>query len=207
MTEIDERQAGGLLPPSSGDAQISVVEGQRGHISVGRLTVELDHQGNLRFLRSDDGTELTAEEPIHFQWPGPRNFTSEGNGYFRLEQQFRAYANERFYGLGQHQHGRLDQKGACRRVAAAKCGGVDPVSRFVTRLWPALEQPRCRPRRTRTYSDTLGRKFSPEHRLLVHCRLPARDRGGVCRSDRPRPDVPGVGYRLLAVETPLCRPR
>ena len=111
MTEIDEDEAGGLLAPSIGAAQISVVEGQQGQMSVGRLTVELNHQGNLRFLRSDDGTELTAEEPIHFQWPGPRNFTSEGNGYFRLEQQFRAYTNERFYGLGQHQHGRLDQKG------------------------------------------------------------------------------------------------
>ncbi|MEU9589909.1 hypothetical protein AB0D84_09280, partial [Streptomyces sp. NPDC048193] len=32
-------------------------------------------------------------------------------GYHRLEQRFAAYEGERLYGLGQHQHGRLGQKG------------------------------------------------------------------------------------------------
>ena len=40
-----------------------------------------------------------------------RNFTPATKGYFRIEQQFRAYPGERLFGLGQHQHGRLDQKG------------------------------------------------------------------------------------------------
>ena len=31
--------------------------------------------------------------------------------YITWRQRFRAYDGERFYGLGQHQHGRLDQKG------------------------------------------------------------------------------------------------
>jgi alpha-D-xyloside xylohydrolase len=82
-----------------------------GRLVVGELAVDLDSEGRLRFSRSSDGSELLAEEPIHFWWPGPRNFTPAANGYYRIEQQFRAYAGERLFGLGQHQHGRLDQKG------------------------------------------------------------------------------------------------
>ena len=52
-----------------------------------------------------------AEKPIHFWWPGPRNFTATGNGYQQLEQSFAAYDDERLFGLGQHTHGCLDQKG------------------------------------------------------------------------------------------------
>jgi alpha-D-xyloside xylohydrolase len=77
----------------------------------GNLRVELG-DGVVRFVRDDTGEELLAEEPIHFWWPGPRLFTSTGNGYHRVEQNFRAYESERLFGLGQHQHGLLDQKGA-----------------------------------------------------------------------------------------------
>ena len=38
-------------------------------------------------------------------------FHHPGNGYQRLEQCFAAYEGERLFGLGQHTHGRLDQKG------------------------------------------------------------------------------------------------
>jgi alpha-D-xyloside xylohydrolase len=79
----------------------------------GRLTPDLPASaGRLRFLRTADGHELLAEEPHHFWWPGPRLHTATGNGYHRLEQRFRAYDDERFFGLGQHTHGMLDQKGA-----------------------------------------------------------------------------------------------
>jgi alpha-D-xyloside xylohydrolase len=77
------------------------------------LTTEVeDHgQGMLRFTHAVTGEELLAEQPIHWWWPGPRMFTPMGNGYHRLEQEFRAYDGERLYGLGQHGHGLLDQKG------------------------------------------------------------------------------------------------
>lgn len=101
---------GALLEPPNGKGEASVDE-CGGHLTVGELTIELDTEGRLRFLRTSDGFELLAEHPIHFWWPGPRNFVSDGNGYYRIEQQFRAYDGERLYGLGQHQHSRLDQKG------------------------------------------------------------------------------------------------
>ncbi|HEX3788728.1 MAG TPA: TIM-barrel domain-containing protein [Pseudonocardiaceae bacterium] len=65
----------------------------------------------LRFVRADTGTELLAEQRAHFWWPGARLRMSDGNGYARLEQRFASYPDERIYGLGQHTHGRLDQKG------------------------------------------------------------------------------------------------
>lgn len=40
-----------------------------------------------------------------------REFAPVGGGRWRLEQRFVAHADERFYGMGQHQHGWLDQKG------------------------------------------------------------------------------------------------
>ncbi len=110
---------GGAKPP-----RISIAEHDatlvNGAITVridagteGRLTPELaPGAGRLSFVRTDDGVELLAEQPAHFWWPGPRLATAAGNGYHRLEQRFRAYPGERLYGLGQHVHGRLDQKGA-----------------------------------------------------------------------------------------------
>ncbi len=80
-------------------------------ITVGALIAQVDAAGHIRFLRSDTSEELLTEKPIHFWWPGPRNFTATGNGYHYLEQCFAAYEGERLFGLGQHTHGRLDQKG------------------------------------------------------------------------------------------------
>jgi alpha-D-xyloside xylohydrolase len=86
-------------------------EAENASITVGALTAIVDAIGHIRFVRADTGAELLAEKPIHFWWPGPRNFTATGNGYQQLEQSFAAYEGERLFGLGQHTHGRLDQKG------------------------------------------------------------------------------------------------
>lgn len=104
-------------PPEAPEAQVKIENGIA-RLGNGAITAEIladrsEHdQAMLRFTRSDTGAELLAEEPIHFWWPGPRLFTATGNGYHRLEQRFRAYPGERLYGLGQHVHGLLDQKGA-----------------------------------------------------------------------------------------------
>ncbi|MEU8489389.1 TIM-barrel domain-containing protein [Streptomyces sp. NPDC048641] len=80
-------------------------------ITQGNITAELTLDGLIRFVRTADGTELLAERPAHFWWPGSRVHTPVGHGYQRLEQNFQAYEGERLYGLGQRQHGLLDQKG------------------------------------------------------------------------------------------------
>ena len=102
---------GALIQPRAAHAAVRLDHDGGARLTVGELTVEVSAAGHLSFLRSSNLSELLAEQPIHFWWPGPRNFTSRGNSYYRLEQQFRAYPDERLFGLGQHQHGRLDQKG------------------------------------------------------------------------------------------------
>jgi alpha-D-xyloside xylohydrolase len=102
---------GALLERPEGGALTSLDAEDGGRLVVGELTVEVGTDGRVRFSRSSDGSELLAEEPIHVWWPGARNFTPASDGYYRIEQQFRAYEDERLFGLGQHQHGRLDQKG------------------------------------------------------------------------------------------------
>ena len=78
----------------------------------GAITVIVSDTGRMVFRRTSDGEELLAERDAHFWWPGPRHRVPQGNGYHRIEQCFAAYDGERLYGLGQHQHGLFDQKGA-----------------------------------------------------------------------------------------------
>ena len=68
-------------------------------------------QAAIHFLNAATGAELLAESPSYFPRPPARQFKSVGGDHFRVEARFRAYDDERLYGLGQHQHGRLDQKG------------------------------------------------------------------------------------------------
>jgi alpha-D-xyloside xylohydrolase len=98
-----------LLEPTPADAQIEV--GPEGAIvRNGAITAELDREGRLRFLDAD-GDELLAEPSHHWNRLPPRQFKPVGGDHFRLELRFKGYEGERFYGLGQQQHGRLDQKG------------------------------------------------------------------------------------------------
>jgi alpha-D-xyloside xylohydrolase len=105
-------------PPGPPEAVSTRITATSARLRCGRVTAELtaggsDHgQATLRFVSTGTGGELLAERPIHFWWPGPRLFTPTGNGYHRLEQMFASYEGERLYGLGQHGHGMLDQKGA-----------------------------------------------------------------------------------------------
>lgn len=97
--------------PAGGPAQLKVTDaGAR--LTNGAIAAEIDADGQLRFLRADHDEELLAEQPAHFWWPGARLYAATGNGYHRLEQRFCSYDDEHLFGLGQHQHGLLDQKGA-----------------------------------------------------------------------------------------------
>ena len=75
-----------------------------------RISVSGD-KGLLTATRNDTGAELLREQPAHFWWPGSRHFEAVAGDQHRIEQRFAAYDGERIYGLGQHGHGRFDQKG------------------------------------------------------------------------------------------------
>ncbi|MGP3971306.1 glycoside hydrolase family 31 protein [Streptomyces sp. 6N223] len=128
-------------------------------LTCGAITAEVNAEGMIRFLRTDTGEELLAEERAHFWWPGPRLYTATGNGYHRLEQRFRAYEGERLYGLGQHQHGLLDQKGAVIDLVQRNAEVSIPVltsSRGYTLLWnnPAIGRVELAGNGTRWVADS-----------------------------------------------------
>jgi alpha-D-xyloside xylohydrolase len=104
-------------PADHGRSATAEITATTARLINGQVTADLtpgaEHgQAILTFTRTDTGAELLAERPAHWWWPGPRLFTPVGNGYHRLEQLFQSYDDERLYGLGQHAHGLLDQKGA-----------------------------------------------------------------------------------------------
>jgi alpha-D-xyloside xylohydrolase len=118
MGAVRDNLPGALLEtPGPHEARIKIEDGSARLVN-GAITAEIttrvtDHdQAMLRFTNTETGKELLAEQPQHWWWPGPRLFTPNGNGYHQLEQSFQSYDGERLYGLGQHTHGLLDQKGA-----------------------------------------------------------------------------------------------
>jgi alpha-D-xyloside xylohydrolase len=77
----------------------------------GTVAAEMTSEGALRFFNTVTGAELLAEAPYHFTLPPPRSFKTISGDHFRVETRFRPKEGERFYGLGQHRSGYLDQKG------------------------------------------------------------------------------------------------
>ncbi|MGW5355685.1 glycoside hydrolase family 31 protein [Streptomyces sp. NPDC004031] len=108
-------------PPGADPAALRVeaaADGSSATLTYGRVRVEVDGRtGLLDFRHSGTGAEVLREQPAHFWWPGPRYFDALGGGLHRIEQRFAAHPGERVYGLGQHGHGRLDQKGMVLELA------------------------------------------------------------------------------------------
>ena len=108
-TEIAQDLPGALAAtrpaPSAGAA------GDGTTLVNGKLRAQISSDGMVSFSRSDQERELLSEQKAHFWWPGPRLFLGNGNGYYRMEQRFKAYDGEKLYGLGQHVHGEFNQKG------------------------------------------------------------------------------------------------
>ena len=92
--------------------------GDRARMHNGDLVVEvLDRSAEdfpfpplVRFFGSGGARELFSERASHFSSPPHRRYSGSGDLH-RCEVTFKAFAGERIYGLGQHQHGLLDQKG------------------------------------------------------------------------------------------------
>jgi alpha-D-xyloside xylohydrolase len=106
----DAGQPGSGTAGSPGDGAIKI-GAESSRITNGGLTAEVSAGGQLRFLGAD-GRELLSETTPHFTGPPTRRYKATGGGTHHFEVLFNAHDDERFYGLGQHQHGRLNQKGA-----------------------------------------------------------------------------------------------
>jgi alpha-D-xyloside xylohydrolase len=107
---------GALLPAAPAQPAIEV-SGELARITNGGLTAEISAAGRLRFLRARDGASLLAEVKPHFTGPPARRYGRAAGETHHLEMLFEARSGERLYGLGQHQHGMLNQKGAVLDLA------------------------------------------------------------------------------------------
>jgi alpha-D-xyloside xylohydrolase len=116
---VTETPGSALLEAGAVDAQVEIGD-DKARLRNGDLVVEVHVNPEdrfspfpplVRFLRAD-GTELLGESVPHFSSPAQRRFRRAGGDLFRCDVAFDAHPGERFYGLGQHQHGLLDQKGA-----------------------------------------------------------------------------------------------
>jgi alpha-D-xyloside xylohydrolase len=103
---------GALLeePPPGGPGEVKLGE-KASSLRNGQLLARLEEDGRLSFLRAATGEPL-LEEPRPTQGLlAPRHFACRSGGLWQISCHFRAYDDERLYGLGQHQHGFLNQKG------------------------------------------------------------------------------------------------
>ena len=100
-----------LLPPKETHVDITIDE-REATIRNGTILARVSSTGLIRFVDAQRGVELLAEVPPgHATRIPPRLFKATHGALFHVEARFHAYDDERFYGLGQHQHGLLDQKG------------------------------------------------------------------------------------------------
>jgi alpha-D-xyloside xylohydrolase len=106
-------------PPPAGAVSIAVGE-KEAVIRNGLAEARVRADGRVRFFKHQSGGPsasaeadgLLLEEPEpHYYAPPARSFKARDGKLYEIQARFAAQDGERFWGLGQHQHGRLDQKG------------------------------------------------------------------------------------------------
>jgi alpha-D-xyloside xylohydrolase len=116
---FDEYLPSGLLSdhPAPRNPKFEIHDNQA-TVSNGRIeaAVKLAPRGlaptlELSFRDSVTGKVLLEETMPHILYPNTRSYDAVDGALWRINTHFRAQEGERFYGLGQHQHGRFDQKG------------------------------------------------------------------------------------------------
>ncbi len=80
-------------------------------IRNGAIQAIISTSGRIRYERADSGALLFEEPERTYYGPSSRNFRPRDGRLYKIEAWFQAQDGERVYGLGQHKHGRLDQKG------------------------------------------------------------------------------------------------
>ncbi|MFH1675610.1 MAG: TIM-barrel domain-containing protein, partial [bacterium] len=107
-------------------------------ITNGKLKVVVGIDGRIQFVKISDGTILLEEPTSHFLFPDGRKFQSRANDLYQIDVTFEANEGERFYGLGQHRHGLLNQKGCVIDLLQRNCEVAIPFlisSRGYGFLW------------------------------------------------------------------------
>jgi alpha-D-xyloside xylohydrolase len=101
-----------LESPDTPDVAVVLQDG-KGTLTNGKLRAEIWPDGTLHFFHAQSGSVLLEEpEPIFNKPPARWYRPLEGSNLSKIDTHFRSQAGEHIFGLGQHQHGLLDNKGA-----------------------------------------------------------------------------------------------
>ncbi len=98
-------------PPAVSEFELEIRQ-DSASIRNGKLRAVVSRAGRVQFLQAVSGKTLLEEPPIEFFAPPNRHFKYRDGRLYQIEAWFKSWDGEKFYGLGQHQHGRLDNKGA-----------------------------------------------------------------------------------------------
>ena len=103
-----------LLPVETQAVPESEVEITEDTASIrnGKLRAVVSRAGRVQFLHAVSGKTLLEEPPIQYFAPPNRHFKYRDGRLYQIEAWFKARDGEKIFGLGQHQHGRLDNKGS-----------------------------------------------------------------------------------------------
>ncbi|HSB03425.1 MAG TPA: hypothetical protein VLE49_22430, partial [Anaerolineales bacterium] len=110
LPEIKQDWISALLPQERHPSEIEI--GETGaSLRNGSILAKVTASGELSFVNVKTGTVLLREQAIHRLSIPARHYQDLKGDLFHIDACFEAYEEEHIYGLGQHQHGRLDQKG------------------------------------------------------------------------------------------------
>jgi alpha-D-xyloside xylohydrolase len=108
--EIKQDLISALINQGENQANVEIFSGGA-NIQNGEIKAAISSKGELSFINVDSGKELLREKPIHSLSIPARAYKDLKGDLFHIDCCFESYDEEHIYGLGQHQHGRLDQKG------------------------------------------------------------------------------------------------
>jgi alpha-D-xyloside xylohydrolase len=110
--EIQMDLEGGLLDPAQASARIEIGP-DKAVIHNGGIRAEVLENGNLRFFNAAGKVLLEEDKkPKNLGgWPEARWYQAAQGGLWKIEVRFKPNEDEKFYGLGQQRHGRLNHKG------------------------------------------------------------------------------------------------
>jgi alpha-D-xyloside xylohydrolase len=109
-----------LEPDAATPAAIEIGDGGA-TVTHGKIRAEIAANGWVRFLNAMSGKVLLEETPAEIIHIPARYFRPTGGDLYEAELSFQPDDDERFYGLGQRRHGRLDQKGCVFELRQANC--------------------------------------------------------------------------------------
>ena len=108
--EIKQDWVSALINQGDHQASMELYSGGAS-LQNGEIKARVNSKGELSFINARSGKELLREKPIHALSIPARAYKDLKGDLFHIDCCFESYDDEHIYGLGQHQHDRLDQKG------------------------------------------------------------------------------------------------